>query len=200
MSAVKQTSGIPGNADPKELRTSRPAPSEDLILPGGGEMGERMRAYPWETTSLGPMADWPQSLLTAVRIILNSRYAMFVWWGTERINLYNDPYRAFLGAKHPAALGKPAREAWDEIWSEVGPRSDAVLFRGESTYDEALLLLMERYGYLEETYFTFSYSPLPDDEGNTAGIFCAVTEETERVIGERRLNLLRQIAAQMAEA
>ena len=168
-------------------------------LGGGGEMGALMRAFDWSQTPIGPVAAWPQSLKTAVRIILTSRYAMFVWWGQELINLYNDPYRSFLGIKHPDALGKSARDVWAEIWNQIGPRTDAVLFHGESTYDEALLLLMERYGYLEETYFTFSYSPLPDDKGSVGGLFCAVTEDTQRVIGERRLRLLREMASTMAE-
>ena len=158
-------------------------------------MGALMRAFDWRQTPIGPVAAWPQSLKTAVRIILTSRYAMFVWWGQELINLYNDPYRSFLGVKHPDALGKSARDVWAEIWDQIGPRTDAVLFHGESTYDEALLLLMERYGYLEETYFTFSYSPLPDDKGGVGGLFCAVTEDTQRVIGERRLRLLREMAS-----
>lgn len=170
------------------------------LFSGGGEMGALMRAFDWSQTSLGPVSQWPQSLRTAVRIILTSRYAMFIWWGQELINLYNDPYRAFLGSKHPDAIGKSAREVWREIWEQIGPRTDAVLLRGESTFDEALLLLMERHGYVEETYFTFSYSPLPDDEGNVGGLFCAVTEETQQVIGKRRLALLHDIAAATAEA
>jgi len=162
-------------------------------------MAALMRAFDWSQTPIGPVSQWPQGLRTAVRIILTSRYAMFVWWGRELVNLYNDPYREFLGAKHPAALGKSAREVWSEIWGEIGPRADAVLLRGESTFDEALLLLMERHGYLEETYFTFSYSPLPDDAGGVGGLFCAVTEETQQVIGERRLRLLGEVAAATAE-
>ncbi len=171
----------------------------DSMFSGGGEMGRLMRAFDWQQTPVGPVSKWPQSLRTAVRLILTSRYAMFIWWGRELVNLYNDPYREFLGIKHPAALGKSAREVWAEIWEQIGPRTDAVLLRGESTFDEALLLLMERHGYLEETYFTFAYSPLPDDTGGIGGLFCAVTEETQQVIGERRLRLLREIAAATAE-
>jgi len=170
------------------------------VFSGGGEMGALMRNLDWSETLIGPVSEWPQSLITAVRIILTSRYAMFIWWGRELVNLYNDPYRAFLGIKHPTALGKSAHDVWAEIWDQIGPRTDAVLLRGESTYDEALLLLMERHGYVEETYFTFSYSPLPDDSGNVGGLFCAVTEETQQVIGERRLRLLREIASAMAGA
>ncbi|MGA8874016.1 MAG: ATP-binding protein [Candidatus Korobacteraceae bacterium] len=171
----------------------------DSLFSRGGEMGALMRAFNWSRTPVGPVSTWPQSLRTAVRIILTSRYAMFIWWGQELVNLYNDPYRDFLGVKHPAALGESAREVWAEIWDEIGPRTDAVLLRGESTFDQALLLLMERHGYLEETYFTFAYSPLPDDAGGIGGLFCAVTEETQQVIGERRLRLLREIAAATAE-
>ena len=170
------------------------------LFSGGGEMGVLMAAFDWSKSAVGPVSTWPQSLKTAVRIILMSRYAMFVWWGRELVNLYNDPYRAFLGIKHPNALGKSAREVWAEIWDQIGPRTDAVLLRGQSTYDEALPLMMTRNGYLEETYFTFSYSPLPNDEGKVGGLFCAVTEETEQVIGERRLRLLRELAAGMAES
>ncbi len=110
----------------------------ESLFSGGGEMGALMRAFDWSQKPVGPVSRWPQSLRTAVRIILTSRYAMFVWWGRELVNLYNDPYREFLGVKHPAALGKSAREVWAEIWDEIGPRADAVLLRGESTFDRSL--------------------------------------------------------------
>ena len=163
-------------------------------------MGALMRTKDWTSTPLGPPEQWPHSLRTAVRIILQSRYPMFVWWGEQLINIYNDPYAPFLGKKHPAALGRPAFEAWADIWEQIGPRAKAVVERGESTFDENLLLMMDRHGYREETYFTFSYSPLPDDDGNVGGLFCAVTEETDRVLGERRLALLRKLASQTSEA
>jgi PAS domain S-box-containing protein len=185
------------NDDLRAPNSQKLARSESLFA-GGGEMGALMGAFDWSQTAVGPVETWPQSLRTAVRIILTSRYAMFIWWGRELVNLYNDPYRSFLGGKHPAALGKSAREVWAEIWDSIGPRTDAVLLRGESTFDEAFLLLMERHGYLEETYFTFAYSPLPDDRSQIGGIFCAVTEETLQVIGARRLRLLREIAAAIA--
>ena len=103
-----------------------------------------------------------------------------------------------LGSKHPWALGRPSREVWAEIWPQIGPRIDSVLQTGQATWDEALLLFLERSGYPEETYHTFSYSPLTDDQGLTQGHLCVVTEETERVIGERRLALLRDVAAAIA--
>ena len=167
------------------------AQSYNFLL--GGEMGALMRAKDWSKTPLGPIEDWPQSLRTSVDIVLSSRYAMFVWWGQQLTNLYNDAYQPILGKRHPHALGQSARDIWAEIWHLIGPRAEAVLQRAESTFDEALLLIMERFGYPEETYFTFSYSPIRNDQGEVGGLFCAVTEETRRVIGERRLRLLREI-------
>ncbi len=135
-----------------------------------------------------------------MRIMLTSRQAMFVWWGKELINLHNDAYRAILGGKHPWALGKPASVVWQEIWDQVGPRAESAIRKNEGTYDEALLLIMERNGYPEETYYTFSYSPIPDDDGSTGGIICANTDDTQRMIGERQLALLRELAANTADA
>jgi PAS domain S-box-containing protein len=163
------------------------------------EMDVRVRTFDWSKTPLGNPCDWPQSLKTIVRILLTSRYAMWMGWGPELTFLYNDTYgRMTLGDKHPWALGKPAREVWSEIWGEIGPRIDRVFADGKATWDEALLLFLERSGYPEETYHTFSYSPLEDDSGHTAGMLCVVTEETERVIGERRLRSLRELAAELA--
>jgi PAS domain S-box-containing protein len=170
------------------------------FLSGGGELGARMRAIDWSATSLGPPSSWPQSLKTCVRIILTSRQPMFVWWGEELINLYNDAYKSIVGGKHPSALGQPASVVWSEIWDEVGPRAATAMQTNEGTYDEALLLIMERYGYAEETYYTFSYSPVPNDQGGTGGILCANTDDTQRIIGERQLALLRELAAGTADA
>ncbi|MBD2196548.1 MULTISPECIES: ATP-binding protein [Calothrix] len=163
-------------------------------------MRQLMRSLDWSTTPIGDVDTWPQSLKTAVQIILGSRYPMFVWWGPQMINFYNDAYAPILGQRHPKALGKPAYEVWADVWDVVGPQAEAVLHSGQSSWNEDLLLIMERNGYPEETYFTFSYSPVPDDEGHRGGIFCAVTEETQRVIGDRRLRVLRELAANTAEA
>ena len=199
--AGEKQAHIPVTAEPRTAENEAiNSQLVDLLFANGGEMGALMRTFEWSRTGVGHPSRWPRSLQTAVRIILTSRFAMFIWWGRELINLYNDPYRAFLGIKHPAALGKSARDVWAEIWDQIGPRTDAVLLRGESTYDESLLLVMARHGYLEETYFTFSYSPLPDDEGKVGGLFCAVREETEQVIGERRLRLLRELASATAKS
>ncbi|HEX4963291.1 MAG TPA: ATP-binding protein [Thermoanaerobaculia bacterium] len=170
------------------------------FLLGGGEMGARMRERDWSATPLGPAEQWPQSLKTAVRIVLTSRQPMFVWWGKDLINLYNDAYKAIVGGKHPEALGQPAAVVWREIWDQVGPRAASVILENEGTYDEALLLIMERNGYPEETYYTFSYCPIPADEGGTGGIFCANTDDTQRIIGERQLALLRELASSTADA
>ena len=170
------------------------------FLLGGGEMGARMRERDWSKTSLGPTQQWPQSLKTAVRIMLTCRQAMFVWWGEELINLYNDAYKAIIGGKHPEALGQPASYVWREIWDQVGPRAESAILKNEGTYDEGLLLIMERNGYPEETYYTFSYSPVPNDQGDTGGIICANTDDTQRIIGERQLALLRELAARTADA
>jgi PAS domain S-box-containing protein len=168
---------------------------------GGGEMGDRIRSFDWASTPLGAFEDWPYSLKTAVRILLHSRYPMFVWWGPQYINIYNDAYIPVLGARHPAALGGSAPEIWREIWDDaVGPQAVAVMKEGQGTWNNQALLLMERYGYPEETYFTFSYSPIPQDDGTIGGVFCACTEETERVLSERRLRILRQLSSATAGA
>src|SRR6202161_758327 len=169
-------------------------------LAGGGELGALMRAMDWSRTALGPVETWPQALRTSVRILLTSRQPMFVWWGDQLINLYNDAYRSIVGGKHPQALGQPASVVWHEIWDQVGPRAKSAMTANEGTYDEALLLIMERNGYREETYYTFSYSPVPSDTGEAGGILCANTDDTQRIIGARQLALLRELAARTADA
>src|SRR5437899_2891411 len=119
------------------------------FLAGGGDNGALIRSFDWSKTSLGPPAGWPKSLKTCVRIILTSRQPMFIWWGKDLINIYNDAYKAIVGGKHPEALGQPAYEVWKEIWEQVRPRVDQALYKNEGTYDESLLLIMERNGYQE---------------------------------------------------
>lgn len=170
------------------------------FLAGGGEMGARIRSMNWSATPLGPVESWPQSLKTIVRIMLTSRQPIWIGWGPELIKLYNDPYKAIVGGKHPEALGQPAAVVWHEIWADVGPRLQTAVQKNEGTYDESLLLIMERYGYPEETYYTFSYSPVPGDHGGVEGIICANTDDTQRIIGERQLKLLRILAAETSDA
>jgi signal transduction histidine kinase len=165
---------------------------------GGGALGQLVRAFDWSKTPLGAIEEWPQSLKTIVRTLLTSRFAMWMSWGPELTFLYNDDYaRMTLGKKHPWALGKPSQVVWKEIWDDIGPRIRRVLDTGEATWDEALLLFLERSGYREETYHTFSYSPLFGDDSKVAGLLCVVTEETDRVIGERRLRTLRSLAGEL---
>jgi len=161
-------------------------------------MDRRIRAFDWSTTPLGPIDSWPQSLRTVVNILLSSRYAMWMAWGPELTTLYNDAYRPTLGIKHPGALGKKATEVWPEIWPDIGPRIQTVMETGQATYEEGLLLFLERSGFPEETYHTFSYSPLTDDGGSISGMLCVVTEETDRLIGERRVETLRDVASALA--
>ncbi|MDB6063283.1 MAG: Multi-sensor hybrid histidine kinase [Verrucomicrobiaceae bacterium] len=173
------------------------APRRDFLA-GGGEMGARIRAFDWAATPLGSPEAWPQSLKTIVRVMLDSRYAMWMLWGPEFTFFCNDAYLPTVGIKRDWVLGARADIVWEEIWSEVGPRIDQVLDGGEATWDEGLLLFLERSGFTEETYHTFSYSPVSDDENRIAGMLCVVTEVTDRVIGERRLHVLRDLAARSA--
>jgi signal transduction histidine kinase len=180
---------------------SRPASAASVdFLSGGGELGALMRAYDWTKTPLGAPASWPQSLKTVVRIMLTSRQPFWVGYGPELTYLYNDPYKSIIGGRHPHALGKPFREVWPDIWSLIGPMADKVMQHDEGTYVEAMLLIMERNGYQEETYYTFSYSPVPGDDGRPGGLICANTDDTRRVIGERQVTLLRELAARTANA
>jgi PAS domain S-box-containing protein len=160
------------------------------------EVGRDLAAVDWAATPLGRPGSWPQSLQTAVGILLSSRFSMWMAWGPRLTFFCNAAYRRnTLGRKYPWALGRPAREVWAEIWDDIGPRIAAVLATGQATWDEALLLFPERSGYPEETYHTFSYSPLRDDSGAVVGMLCVVSEDTERVIGERRMATLRDLGS-----
>lgn len=155
------------------------APNLDF-LSDGGEMGVLMRAHDWSTSPLGPPEGWPQSLRTVVSLMLTSKFPMFVAWGPHLAFLYNDGYRPIFGAKHPHALGLPFREVWSEIWSDIEPLVTKAL-AGEATFHEDLHLVMERNGYPEDTWYTFSYSPVRDETGGIGGMFCACTETTQEV-------------------
>lgn len=176
--------------------------SADLsFLKGGGEMGERMRAFDWSSSAVGPAAEWPESLKTAVSICIGSRYPIVLWWGHPAYTMfYNDGYIPILGVtKHPGWLGRSGQECWKEIWSTVGPMLDGVFATGVATWSEDLLLVMDRNLPREETYFTFSYSPIHGDANKVDGIFCACYETTGRVVGERRLQTLRDLGRTVIE-
>src|SRR3546814_321623 len=135
----------------------------------------------------------------AGRIVLASRQALSLWGGNGIVNVYNDASMPVLGAKHPGALGASARETWAEVWDEIGPATDAMLHRGGAAFDRDLLLILQRDLRSEETYFTCRCSPVPDDAGGIGGVLCALTEETERILGQRRLALLRGVAGVRGE-
>jgi signal transduction histidine kinase/CheY-like chemotaxis protein len=170
------------------------------FLTGSGEMASMMRNFDWRATDLGGPVSWPQSLKTAVRIMLTSRYAMWMAWGPNLRFFCNDAYLPTVGIKRDWVLGSRSDKVWEEIWPDIGPRIDRVLNTGQATWDEGLLLFLERLGFREETYHTFSYSPLADDDGRISGMLCVVMEETERVVGERRLATLGQLAGRLAPA
>ena len=156
------------------------------FLAGGGKTGALMRAHDWSESPLGPPDTWPQSLRTVVSLLLQSQFPMFVAWGPDLGFLYNDPYAEILGAKHPRALGRRFYDIWSEIWPDISPLIDAAM-AGHATYHEDLPLLMNRKGYDEQTWFTFSYSPVRDESGTVAGIFCACSETTQKVLVERAM-------------
>jgi PAS domain S-box-containing protein len=171
------------------------------FLAGGGEMGARTRELDFSSTPLGQPETWPQSLRSTVSLLLSSRAQIILFWGPEFAVLYNDAYRPVFGAKHPDALGRPGREAWSEIWpTQLGPLLAGVVTTGESFSARDLLFVLERHGFIEETYFDVSYDPVRLESGAVGGVCCIVTETTERVVGERRLALLRDLAAGNATA
>jgi len=170
------------------------------LLRGPGEVRALMRACDWEATPLGPPDGWPASLRAVVRVMLTSRFAMWMAWGPDLTFLCNDAYLPTVGLKRDWVIGSRSDKVWAEIWPDIGPRIEHVLATGEATWDEALLLYLERSGFAEETYHTFSYSPLADDAGATTGMLCVVAEVTERVISERQLRVLRDVGTTLAAA
>ncbi|HSE10627.1 MAG TPA: SpoIIE family protein phosphatase [Nocardioidaceae bacterium] len=165
-------------------------------LQRSGEVGRDLLAVDWADTPLGPPDSWPRSLQTVVRMLLSSRFSMWMAWGPELTFFCNEAYRRdTLGKKYPWALGKPASVVWSEVWQEAGPRIEHVLSTGNATWDKSLQLFLERSGYVEETYHTFSYSPLTDDTGAIVGMLCVVTEDTSEVIAHRRMGVLRDLGA-----
>ncbi len=152
-----------------------------------------MRAVDWAATPLGPVEHWPQSLRSAVSILLPSKAQIILFWGPDLVALYNDAYRPVFGAKHPSALGQPARECWREVWDVLRPLFEGVLRTGEAFWAKDHRFYLERHGYPEETYFDVSYDPVRDESGGVGGVFCIVSETTGRVLGERRLRTLREL-------
>ena len=181
----------------KDPISHRPSPA---WLSGGGELGELIRAKDWSQTPLGPVEGWPQSLRTAVGMLLPSRAQIILFWGPEFVSIYNDTYRPVFALKHPWALGRPGREAWSEVWNVLEPLLRGVVESGDAFGAIDHPFVLARLGYPEETYFDISYDPVRDESGGVGGIYCIVSETTGRVIGERRLHMLRQLGKALADA
>ncbi|AEG91659.1 hybrid sensor histidine kinase/response regulator [Ramlibacter tataouinensis] len=174
-------------------------PTEGAGAAAATETGRMFERTDWAATPLGPVEHWPQSLRIAASICLNSRFPMFVWWGPSLVNIYNDAYVPILGKRHPQAFGRPALDSWSDIWDVLGPQVEAVMRHGRPTWNERVLLVMERNGFPEDTWFTWSYSPVHDDAGAIGGLFCACTEETGRVAAERERDRLVREAQDAAQ-
>ena len=169
----------------------------DRLSATGGETGDMMASRDWSASPLGSPETWPESLRSVLGLLLGSKFPMFVAWGPDLGFLYNDAYVEILGGKHPAALGARFRDVWAEIWPDISPLVDAAL-AGEASYREDLPLVMERRGYDEQTWFTFSYSPVHNENGDVAGLFCAVAETTGKVLAERRQNFVVSLGDALA--
>ncbi len=169
-------------------------------LAGGGQMGALMRSIDWSRTAVGPVSAWPQSLRTALSILLETGFPMYIAWGPEFTQFYNDGYRPILGStKHPAAMGHSTRITFAEIWDIIGPMFLGVM-QGTATTLVDFLLPLDRHGFVEECYFIFSYSPIREEGGDVGGVLVTVTETTERVLGARRLKTLQELAARTQKA
>ena len=162
------------------------------FLAGGGEMGALTREYDWSKTSLGPPETWPQSLRVTVRLVLTSRHPMFIWWGPELIQFYNDAYRETMGPeRHPSALGARGRECWGEIWDIIGPQIDYVMAGNGATWNEDQLVPVTRHGRREDVWWTYSFGPI-DFDGKVGGVLVVCRDVTSEHMAREALNLINQ--------
>jgi two-component sensor histidine kinase len=162
------------------------------FLAGGGELGALTRAFDWSKTPLGPPETWPQSLRVTVRLVLTSRHPMFIWWGAELIQFYNDAYRETIGPeRHPSALGARGRECWDEIWDIIGPQIDYVMAGNGATWHEDQLVPLTRYGHREDVWWTYSFGPI-DVEGKVGGVLVVCKDVTSEHMAREALNLINE--------
>ncbi|GIE27268.1 hypothetical protein Ait01nite_003130 [Actinoplanes italicus] len=165
----------------------------------GGEMGARMSATDWSGTAVGEPSSWPPELVDAVVTMLASRAQIILFWGPEYVVLHNDAYIPVVGSKHPGFLGRPGRELWAEVWDVLHELFDGVLADDRSFFARDRLFMIERNGFIEETYFDISYDPVRSEEGVPSGVMCIVTETTRRVIGERRVRTLGALGRRLAD-
>ena len=187
--------------DPSPTLVGPPGPkaSTDRVFDGGGEMGSLMRSFDWSKTALGPVSGWSQALKTMIGVVLRSPAPMYLAWGPELVQLYNDAYRPLAGAVHPM-LGQPAKESWVDIWHIIGPMFTASLAGQPATWSEDQPLLLDRKGFLEETYFKAAFIPVPDETtaSGIGGVLSTLIETTEQVYGERQRKTRREIAKRAA--
>jgi hypothetical protein len=160
-------------------------PTESSWLVGGGEMGKYLREKDWSDSPLGAIADWPVSLRTTVSLVLNSNFPISLAWGAKHTQIYNDGYWPICGDKHPDAMGQDFSECWASAFPVIGDAFYRAL-SGETAFLEDQRMFLDRLGYLEETFFTFSFSPIRDETGKVAGLFHPVTETTSKMVGQRR--------------
>ena len=162
------------------------------FLAGGGEMGALTRAFDWSSTSVGSPDTWPQSLRVTVRLVLTSRHPMFIWWGPELIQFYNDAYRETMGPeRHPSALGARGRECWAEIWDIIGPQIEYVMSGKGATWNEDQLVPVTRHGRREDVWWTYSFGPI-DFEGKVGGVLVVCRDVTSEHRARDSLNLINE--------
>src|SRR3982074_545431 len=178
-------------------RRQQSKPKEWLV--GGGEMGRLIRSMDWTQTPLGPIDSWPQSLRTTVSLCLGSNFPIALAWGPKHVQIYNDGYWPICGEKHPDAMGQDFTECWAAPWPVIGEAFTRAL-AGETSFLENQRMFLDRNGYLEETFFTFSFSPIHDESGGVGGLFHPVTETTAEMVGERRMRALRDLVARSGKA
>ena len=176
-------SGPPTFPDTSTWKLHSPAGS----IPAQGEMATLVRSFNWAATPLGPVANWSESLLCSLNLMLACRFPALLFWGPQLIQCYNDAYRPLMAEKHPSALGQPAATCWQEAWHIIGPQLHAVLDRGETVYQENVLVPVQRHGHLQDRFWTYSYSPVPAPDGTTAGIFVVCHDTTGEVLATREL-------------
>ncbi|RKG77516.1 response regulator [Corallococcus exercitus] len=180
---------------PKAIPTAESSPEAGMDwLSGGGEMGRLIRSMDWSKTPLGPVETWPQSLRTTVSLCLSSTFPILIAWGPERVQLYNDSYRPICGAKHPESMGQRFRDCWATALPVVGGVFEKA-GTGIGSYIENQRMFLDRYGYLEEAFMTFSFSPIRDESGGVGGLFHPITEVTEKMLSARRTQTLRELSA-----